>query len=71
MLKWERYFCPECSLVWERNLDGAWRYMAMIAVPMPSDRKCPLCSSKLHMHWVRPLPILLEETPHLEQTPQK
>jgi len=62
MIKWERNFCPDCNLVWERNLDGAWRYISRMAVPVPEDRVCPICSSKLHMHWVRPLPLLPEDS---------
>ena len=62
MIKWERNFCPNCNLVWERNLDGAWRYISMIAVPVPDDRVCPICSSSLYIQWVRPLPVLPEES---------
>src|SRR5258708_17212815 len=62
MIKWERNLCPDCNLVWERNLDDAWRYISVIAVPVPADRVCPICSIKLCMHWVRPLPLLPEES---------
>lgn len=58
MLTWERNVCPNCSLVWERNLDGAWRYIARIAVPLPEERACPVCQSKLHLRWIRPVPVL-------------
>ncbi len=61
MTLWERCLCPECQLVWERNLDGAWRYTAMIAVPVPDERSCPICASKLIMMWKKPLPVLPEE----------
>ncbi len=57
MIQWERNTCPDCSLIWERNLDGVWRYVAMISVPLPSDRACPVCASGLHMEWARPLPV--------------
>ncbi|MBE3560480.1 MAG: hypothetical protein IMW89_14835 [Ktedonobacteraceae bacterium] len=58
MLHWERCLCPECTLVWERNLDGAWRYIALVAVPLPQERPCPLCASNLSLHWEKPLPAL-------------
>ena len=66
MIKWERNLCPDCTLVWERNLDGAWRYISIIAVPVPDERVCPICSSKLYMHWVRPLPLFPEDS-HQQQ----
>lgn len=61
MALWERCLCPDCSFVWERNLDGAWRYTAMVAVPVPEERACPICASNLHMVWERPLPVLPED----------
>lgn len=60
MNMWERNLCPDCSLVWERDLDGAWRYIAMVDVPLPAERACPVCRSGMHMQWVRPLPVLPE-----------
>ncbi len=60
MLTWEKHLCPDCSFVWERNLDGAWRYISMIAMPLPEERACPICKSSLQMKWLRPLPVLPE-----------
>ncbi|MBO0778504.1 MAG: hypothetical protein J2P37_06705 [Ktedonobacteraceae bacterium] len=58
MTPWERCLCPDCTLVWERNLDGAWRYIARIAVPVPAERACPACASNLRVQWMEPLPVL-------------
>jgi hypothetical protein len=33
----------------------------MIAVPVPDERSCPICASKLIMMWKKPLPVLPEE----------
>jgi hypothetical protein len=57
MNQWERCLCPDCALVWERNLDGAWRYTALIDVPLPAERSCPICASNLFMVWEKPLPV--------------
>jgi hypothetical protein len=61
MTQWQRNMCPDCTLVWEHNLDGAWRYIAMIAIPVPIERVCPLCSSNLSIKWVKPLPTFPQE----------
>jgi len=61
VMNWERSICPTCSLIWERNLDGAWRYTSLIAVPMPAERSCPLCASHLRVKWIVPLPVLPED----------
>ena len=58
MLHWQRNICPQCTLIWEHNLDGAWRYIAMVAVPLPSERECPVCRNNFSMHWEKPLPVL-------------
>jgi hypothetical protein len=60
MVSLERYLCPGCTLVWERNLDGAWRYLAMLAVPRPDERSCPTCSAVMPMIWIEPLPLLAD-----------
>jgi hypothetical protein len=56
--RWERCLCPDCTLVWERNLDGAWRYIARVAVPLPEEKSCPICTINLYMQWEQSLPIL-------------
>jgi hypothetical protein len=61
MPRWERSLCPGCSLIWERNLDGAWRYISLVAVPLPVERGCPMCKSNLRVEWKRPLPVLPAE----------
>ncbi len=60
MTQWERNICPDCTLVWERNLDGIWRYIAMVSVPLPAERTCPVCASGFHMQWEKVLPVLPE-----------
>jgi hypothetical protein len=58
MLPWERCLCPNCTLIWERNLDGVWRYIALVAVPLPQEKTCPVCASNLSMRWKKALPVL-------------
>jgi hypothetical protein len=55
---WERNICPDCSYIWERDLDGTWRYISLIAVPVPEERTCPVCNMNMHIKWVSPLPTL-------------
>jgi hypothetical protein len=61
MPQWQRSVCPDCMLIWERDLDGAWRYISLVAIPVPAERTCPLCHSNLYVKWVRPLPVLPQE----------
>ncbi len=56
-ISWDRYCCPSCSYVWERNNDGAWRYVSQIAVPIPDERSCPPCGMMLPWVWIEPLPL--------------
>ncbi|HEU5227257.1 MAG TPA: hypothetical protein VFU49_05540 [Ktedonobacteraceae bacterium] len=61
MHQWERNLCPTCTLIWERNLDGAWRYISLIAVPLPTERACPICTNNFQMTWVTQLPTLPDD----------